>query len=320
MSQIRSQCREERHVRTSARDRRLPSLLPTCHHLDVTNLFLLLVLVLPTDLVAQDERPGPARGWSVELAPSGDVFQPYLADPTRAGFAAEGMSFSASEIADSGDDRFGLKLGGVFGIVRWNADHAPQRGLQLSIEAGYNGQFDRDFGQDNIGWDGLYGLFATYRHGPRVAFKLAVHHISSHVGDEYAERTGRQRINYTREETQLAVSWRPDERWRLYGEVARAHELRNESLQQPGRLQAGVEHVSPARYWRGRLGWYAAANLTAWEERDWEVDTTVQAGLRLENEPREWRLGLEYHDGRSWIGEFFQDDERYLSFGLWLDL
>jgi hypothetical protein len=33
-----------------------------------------------------------------------------------------------------------------------------------------------------------------------------------------------------------------------------------------------------------------------------------------------WRVGFEYYDGRSPIGEFFQYRERHLAFGLWIDL
>ncbi len=34
---------------------------------------------------------------------------------------------------------------------------------------------------------------------------------------------------------------------------------------------------------------------------------------------RVWRMGMEAHDGRPSLGEFFQDDETHTAFGLWLE-
>jgi hypothetical protein len=42
--------------------------------------------------------------------------------------------------------------------------------------------------------------------------------------------------------------------------------------------------------------------------------------LRTKQLVRDYRLAVEYYEGRSQIGEFFQDDETYLSFGIWIDI
>jgi hypothetical protein len=134
------------------------------------------------------------------------------------------------------------------------------------------------------------------------------------------ERTGRRRIHYTREELLAGVSMTFRDRLTVYAEGAHGYELRNEDLQEPGRAQAGLQYESMPVWWKGRLRWYAAVDGTATEERNWMVSLTVQAGIVLRADERSWRLGLEHYDGRSWIGEFFQHDERYTSIGLWLDL
>jgi hypothetical protein len=64
----------------------------------------------------------------------------------------------------------------------------------------------------------------------------------------------------------------------------------------------------------------SSADANAWEERDWEADLSAQVGLLYPAGDRRWRAGIGYHDGRVPIGEFFQDSERYRSFGLWLDV
>jgi hypothetical protein len=226
------------------------------------------------------------------------------------------LSFTAVGLADSGSPRTGLHLGGRFGLLGWGP---AERRFQLEIEAGFLGWFDLDHSYDNIGWDGIYGLAATHRLAPRWALKGALRHISSHVGDEYAERTGRRRIGYTREEIQLGASFELHPRWRLYGEAAYAHVTRNEALQDPGRLQAGVEHRRDGILPAGS-GWYAALDVTALEERGWEPDLALQGGWLVPRGDRQWRVALSYAAGRVPLGEFFQDEEDRWGLGLYLDL
>ena len=258
--------------------------------------------------------------WSFVVFPEGTLYPADISAPQRPAFGVQLMSFSSTEIFNSGTSRYGLKLGGRFGFFRIHPKGKPDRGLQLDIIAGFNGQFDRRHSSDSIGWDGIYGLMASYRTGEAVAMELGVLHTSSHIGDEYAERTGRLRINYTREELVAGVSWSMAQRWRTYGEVGWGYELGNKALQEPGRLQLGLEYERREVLGKQRMGWYVAGNGSATEERDWSLDHTAQIGLSMKAGERHWRLGLEYYNGRSLIGEFFQDDESYTALGLWLDL
>jgi hypothetical protein len=147
-----------------------------------------------------------------------------------------------------------------------------------------------------------------------------VHHISSHRGDEYIERTGQGRIGYTRQEFLVGISRSIGRRLQVYGEAASAYDIRNEEIQDKTRLQAGLQYETEGVIWKNRLGWYGALDCSAYEERDWDINATIQGGLVLRDGRRAWRVGIEYYDGRSWIGEFFQDDESYVGLGIWLDL
>lgn len=275
-------------------------------------------------MAALGEEPAPAvdvgKKRTLVLFPAGELYPPYLADLHRPGFGLVQVHVASTTIADAGDSRFDLRLGGSFGVLRLGPRDRPDRGWQLDVVAGFDGQFDVDRSYDNIGWDGNYGLTLTTARGHGLAFKLGVYHTSSHVGDEYVERTGRRRIGYTREELTAGVSWRRGERWRLYAEGGWGYDLRNETLQEPGRGQVGLEHTAPGTLWRGRLGWFAAADLSATEERGWDLTTSVQAGLLILSGPRRWRIAAGFYDGRSTLGEFFRDDDRFLTLGLWLDL
>jgi hypothetical protein len=210
-------------------------------------------------------------------------------------------------------------MGGILGLARLHPEGHPELGWQLSLEAGFRGQFDTGYSEDNIGWDGHYALYLDYRHSRKIAYRFGMHHTSSHVGDEYAERTGRLRINYTRQEFRLAALWdfRPD--WQTYLELARAYDQRNETLQRAGRAEVGLQYEK-ASLFTPRIGAYAAIDISAYEENDWQRNTTLQVGISWPSQERRWRFGIEYYDGRSQLGEFFQQHEKYFSLGLWLDI
>lgn len=252
-----------------------------------------------------------------DFLPARREYAPYLADPLRPAFAATYLGYSETDVPGAGDARIGLKMGGMIPIVAWHPGGRAERPWTLSLAAGFNGQFDLDHDQDNVGWDGIYGLMVEHRVGPRWAIELGTLHYSSHVGDELAERTGIRRIEYTREEFLAGASWYPTPRWRLYGDAAWAYTRRTKRLQDPGRAEVGTEIYFP--FPRGAV-WdsYVALDLNSFEERDWEVDLSTQIGVRQTEGP--WRFGIGWASGRVPIGEFFQHDETYVSIGAWYDL
>lgn len=273
-------------------------------------------------------------GWSVQPLPGGDDLYPrYVADPRRPRFSMTLWKLFDTDVEDGGEARVGVMLGGRYGFVRLHPDGQPDRGFQLDVEAGFHGQFDLGSQLDSIGWDGYYGLGISWRPVESLALRLAMNHDSSHLGDEYQEgdvddlapdelpTVRRRRINYTREELALGVSWTPVERLRLYGEVGWAYHRGNNRLLERGRLQAGVEWETRPVLW-GDGAWYVALDAQLWEEDGWRPSFTAQTGVkwRIEALDRDYRLGLQYYQGRSQIGELFQERERYLAFGFWFDL
>jgi hypothetical protein len=196
----------------------------------------------------------------------------------------------------------------------------PDRGWQLDFEGGFIGQFDIEHSLDNIGWDGHYGLMVTYKPSPGFGFRFGSLHDSAHLGDEYHERTGRERIGYTREEWVAGVSWKPALHWHLYGEGGYAPEVK--AFQDKLRLQAGMEYLGRTEWIKGSNGWYAALDLRAYEESDWNPRVTAQIGLLIPTGfgTNKYRLAMEIGVGRSVLGEFFANDETYIALGWYLDL
>jgi hypothetical protein len=252
--------------------------------------------------------------------PAGRLFPTAIADPTAPGVGVSALGVTELGVEDAGDVRVMLQLGGQFGVVRWQPRAEAGWTLQLGIDGGFNGQFDATRKTDNIGWDGLYGVTVSAASPHGLVLRFGTMHTSSHVGDEYIERTGRERIGYTRQELLLGVSWPATRTLRLYAEVGGAVHLLNDELQQPWRVQAGAEFLKPGWPFRDRGGWYAAVDAGSWEERDWAVDLSAQLGLFYPAGDRRWRTGIGFHSGRVPIGEFFQDTETYWSLGLYIDL
>ena len=224
-----------------------------------------------------------------------------------------------SEIDAAGDSRYGVRMGTRLAVLQLHPPDDPGGGLQLTADIGFLSQFDRDNSTDNIGWDGFYGFHLAWQALPSLVLRVGTSHDSSHLGDEYIENTGRQRIEYTRQEFLAGVRYAPLKSLKSYVEYGWAYDLRNEDLMEEGRYQLGLEFEPEPMLWRRRLAPFAALDVGAYEEDDWEENLNVQAGVVHRGAGGIWRFGLEYYDGRSTIGEFFQDEEQHLAFGIWFD-
>ena len=253
----------------------------------------------------------------LSIAPTIHIYSPYLADPKRVTFGFQALSVSENTIPDIGDSLIGLRLGGRLELFQyaWQSNR-----LQANLEVGYRGRFDHSNSQDEIGWDGNYGLLFSFSGSELLAYRFGVYHTSSHIGDEYIERTGRERISYTREEYLLGVQLNLDPAWQIYAEGGSAYNLKTKPLQRRKRAQMGVQYQAAGFSISPRLGWFAAADFSAYEERDWMINRSFQLGYSFAAQPHTWRLALEHYDGQVPLGEFFQHDETYSGIGLYLDL
>jgi len=278
------------------------------------------LLVAPS-LRAQESSPeeSPAHSYVFVAFPDSDFYPHYITDPLRAQSAMILASVLDSEIPETGDARFILRLGGNFSLFRMHPADDPNRGLQLDFNGGFFGHFDVDHSLDNIGWDGIFGLLLTWKPTSSLGFRVGTLHDSAHVGDEYAQRTGRARIGYTRQEWVAGVSWIASPRWRVYGEAGYGFGL--EEFQDPLRVEVGAELSGRRRFWNERANWYAAIDVGAYQERNWDTRVTSQAGIMIATgrSSQRYRLAIEYCDGRSSLGEFTPFNESTLGLGWYFD-
>ena len=263
-------------------------------------------------------QPGSAR--TIQLFPSGDVYPVYVADPQRPTNAIISGFYARTRVPETSSPRTSLAAGGRFGMLRVGPRGQDGRSWQVSIDAGLDAMFDSQFKNDAIGWDGNYGLTVTTATSTSgLAFKAALLHLSAHIGDEYEDRTGIRRINYTREELALGLAWRFRPRWRAYGEAGIAYRMRSED-QDSWRWQSGVEYEARPTVFGGRMAWYGAGDFSALEERDWRLDTALQAGLVTRSAGHTYRIFAQWYDGRVPLGQFVPYSEASFSIGLKMDL
>jgi len=251
---------------------------------------------------------GPAQGddanWDF-FAQEGRAFAPLRADPREARFRF-GILYSDDGFFE--DVAFGGDL--AFLSVRF-----PSEGLLTITGRGLiTGRFDvtsRSFDLANT--DFIGGVATGLRWG-MFSCELLFFHQSSHLGDEILERGERARIDLGYEALRLLADWR----WRflrLIGGVEVAvHAYPGELI---GRtlLEAGVETtLSP-----GNVPLFVALDIQGRVDRPLLQGACVQAGIGLGPADAERRLQyvfIELFAGRSAMGQFYADRERYILLGL----
>lgn len=203
---------------------------------------------------------------------SGNVFLPDLGDR---------LSFWLRR-APTGDwELAGAVAGGVFS--RFDLERSDNEFIEVHYRVGLQ-------------------LRARYR---AVAARAEVYHVSSHLGDEFLERTGRESITTSREGVELLLQGNLLHRLTVYGGpgylLRSTDDFDRPSLRFGGSWSPGNE--------RRRFAPYAAGEIFSWSELDWQPLTSLEAGLRF---GRQARLGVTYGAGPSRAEQFFREDEELL--------
>ncbi|MHB8882818.1 MAG: DUF1207 domain-containing protein [Thermodesulfovibrionales bacterium] len=274
----------------------------------------IVIVVKPADN-AGPGAAGRTMGMTGEAAafPVGDLFRPLIADPKQPQFF---VSFNRFRSSGVGYTMASVGFGETFGLYRWSGDR-KEDGLQLSVEGGLFAQFNLDTASsDLINADYTIGFPLTYRHGDN-SLRFRVYHQSSHLGDEFLQSANPpERVNLSFEAVELIYSreWRG---WRVYGG--------GEYLvhKEPGDLKPlsahwGIEfRGSGPLVWNGRP--VAGADMKSFEEHDWDIDTSVKAGLEF-GQPnpgqRRLRLMAEWFKGFDPHGQFYKNKVEYYGLGV----
>ena len=248
-----------------------------------------------------------------EAFPTGDLFQPLVADPKQPQFSvsinrfkSQGLEYTMASVG----------FGETFGLYRFFGAKEGD-GLQFSLEAGLFAQFNLDTPSANlINADYTIGLPVTYRYGDN-SLRFRLYHQSSHLGDELLLGDNPpERINLSFEALELlyAREWR---NWRVYG--GGEYLLHKEpSDLKPTSGHWGIEyHGSQTLFWNGRP--IGGVDMKSLEEHEWNIDTSIKIGLEFGHPnpgQRRLRLMLEWYDGFDPYGQFYANEVEYFGLGV----
>lgn len=254
-----------------------------------------------------------SSGWDV--GPPGHLYPLYMADPRRPQTSAGLLHILSSDLNDefgNGHVRTIMSLGGRVPVVRYTGSGV--QAWEFSVEGAFFGMFDASQSLESIGWDGWYGLLVSWQFAENWATKLHYRHLSSHLGDEFIERTGRQRIGYTREDFTLGLAWEPLPGATVYGEGGVGiHD--GAGRQEAVYFQFGAQYRDDDPILWDIFDWQIATDVQLFEEDDYDPGITVQGALLvpLARPGQQFRLALEFHTGRVLIGELSEFNEDYLA-------
>ncbi len=216
-----------------------------------------------------------------------------------------------------GDSRYGsgreadVSVGQNIPVLGFSSAEDPAF-LGLTIRVG--GRFSLDDPRSAlISNDWVVGLHGVVDRGPwRVAAELF--HESSHLGDEYAERFGTRRVDWTREVAALWVR-------RSAGPLA-VHATLGYTLVDALPLRRASAGLGTD--YRGHLGSLLGASVRpvigifaeAQAFADWRVTTSGRAGLEFARDGRRMAIGLVFLNGSSTQRQFYDQSSRYWGFEL----
>jgi Protein of unknown function (DUF1207) len=258
--------------------------------------------------------PCPSDAWSWQMLPDGLIYRSY-----QAGVREPRLALVAFGEAD-GRALWDGTLGGRVGLLRYGtAGPLYPQGWHLDVEAAAIVRLTLDEIRDFETADYRVGVPLTYG-VDNWQFKLAVYHLSSHLGDEFAlAHPGSldDRINYVRDAIVLGASYYPHPAWRLYSEAAYA--INVDGGAEPWEFQIGSELSRPGPTgMRGTPFW--AINGHMREEHEFGGDVSTQLGWLWRGQSGQvMRLGLHYFNGKSSQYQTFDDSEEQLGAGLWYD-
>jgi hypothetical protein len=208
-------------------------------------------------------------------------------------------------------------IGAVFPLLQlaeWDGG-----GAVFAVDGRVLGRFRLEYPtRDDMGQDWYVGgAIEAARH--RWSGRLAIMHRSAHIGDEFAARTGAQRIEFGGEQLDMMAAYQWPGVVRVYGGGAwifRSYlgweeRLRQLGIQDRALVQLGFD--GEWEPWRDRRFHllagveYFSAERTGWDP---SFSAVFGAGVRT---TRTLRLVLRAFDGKSHMGEFFLTPERYVS-------
>lgn len=258
----------------------------------------------------------PTAAAQERVFPDVPSFERPEASPRVHGIAARVLS------ARTGDSRFGneaeaeVALGENFPVLALRRGANP---IALGLGSQVYARFSlHDKKSALISNDWVVGLNGTALLGD-WALTLEAYHESSHLGDEYEDRFGAKRLDWTREVIGAWVSYHLGP-WRLTG--GGSYALRDELRLARTGGSLGVDFRPARERGSGALRPVGGVYFDAAAATRWRVSASLKAGVVLQPSPGSREIGLAViaHDGLSTQRQFFREESRYVGLEVRFDL
>lgn len=255
------------------------------------------------------------------------LFQPLVADPREPVYS---VNYRAGDEV-MGRKAVAVSLGDEFPFFRWINVCGSGADVQVGILAGVWAVFNfSDIPHHKNGGtcelmntDYLVGIPISYACN-KWTFRLMPYHISGHLGDELIvdhPKYLHKRKNPSFEAIEWISSYQFSSGLRVYGGPGIVVQSDRTFRLKPGYVKYGVE----VRLFGQKLDYHKlfgtpffAANMENWQQHDWNLDMTFKLGYelsKLQGVGRRMRLYVEYHEGYSYEGQFFNKRVKYGELG-----
>ncbi|MGR8939956.1 MAG: DUF1207 domain-containing protein [Gammaproteobacteria bacterium] len=251
------------------------------------------------------------------LLPAGHLFKPLLADPRWAHFSAAYRNYQSDNF--DGRDIGSVSFGETIPIYRSNFGQSTVQ-WESGIQAGVFSDFNLGASSsDLVNTDFIASIYSSIRAGQFSAFGR-LYHQSSHLGDEFLLRkldSKFERVNLSYEGVDLRLSYELPYGVRLYGGGGGLFHREPSDLK-IWSVQYGVEFRSPWRFDVASMRPIAAVDIKNFEENNWNTDVSARAGVEFDNLQvlgRKLQVLVEYYNGFSPSGQFYNDKVEYIGLG-----
>jgi hypothetical protein len=241
--------------------------------------------------------------------PAHDLFKPLIADPRELQYAVRLVAPVSHRL--SGE----AAIGDYLGIYRWALGHGGH--AQIIGGGGVFGRFKLASEANDMQVVDFYANLAFDVQGGSWSGRFMMYHTSSHLGDDYIQKTGVVSTKHTWDNLKWIASYNANAHLRLYG----AYNYIFREL--PGHLgrnaiQTGFEAASG---WlkNGHAQVYWANDLQNWQRTGWNPAFSSQLGVRVAKDPETKRgvsIFTEFMTGPMPHGQFFQQKETRWNFGV----
>lgn len=234
--------------------------------------------------------------------------------PERPAFVLEKPDAAAREVVAA------IGLGVVFPLLQLSEFEGG--GVMLVADARVFARFRIEYqSRDDMGQDWFVGGGIEARDG-LWSGRAAIIHRSSHIGDEFSESTGAERIEFGSEQLDLLTAYDLPAGGRVYAGgswIFRSYLGWDANLRALGVRDRALVQVGADREWRPwsdpRLAAWAGIDVQAAERTEWDVGYSLAAGIGI-GKGRSLRVMFRFYDGPSTMGEFFLTPERYYALEL----